>query len=67
MHSSPSTSFLFRDLKPDNILLDDDGRAKIADLGVSKSGVSEQKKIRGLAGTLPYMAPEVSSLKLACY
>ncbi|XP_077349929.1 protein kinase C delta type-like [Lithobates pipiens] len=54
-----SKNIVHRDLKPANILLDDAGRAKIADLGLSKSGVSEQNRIRENCGTLLYMAPEV--------
>lgn len=65
MQCSPSILFPYRDLKPANILLDDAGRAKIADLGLSMSGVSEHKRIRGYAGTLYYMAPEVSNLRPA--
>jgi len=48
-------NILHRDIKPDNILLSN-GVAKIGDFGTAKSMTMSE---RGLAGTLPYMAPEV--------
>ncbi len=49
---------LHRDLKPDNILVEENGRAWIADFGLA---ISESEQVTGrreLAGTLPYMSPE---------
>ncbi len=49
---------LHRDLKPDNILIEANGKAWIADFGLA---ISEDEQIdhkRELAGTPPYMSPE---------
>lgn len=54
-------NFLHRDIKPDNILLDGNGQAVLADFGVTK--VLEQTRLTtqtgGLVGTPAYIAPEV--------
>ncbi|XP_038589759.1 G protein-coupled receptor kinase 5 isoform X1 [Micropterus salmoides] len=51
-------SIIYRDMKPENILLDDNGHIRISDLGLAVR-LSEGKLARGMVGTLGYMAPEV--------
>lgn len=48
-----------RDLKPQNILIDDDNHLRITDFGIAKY-VEDQTKTSTFkgSGTLPYMAPE---------
>merc|ERR1719420_546990 len=48
---------LFRDLKPSNVLINRDGRCKVADFGVSR--LLQEGTMTRNAGTLMYMANEV--------
>lgn len=48
---------LHRDMKPDNVLIDATGRARVTDFGLSVDDGDE--RARGLAGTRGYLAPEI--------
>ncbi|XP_045512234.1 G protein-coupled receptor kinase 2 isoform X1 [Pieris brassicae] len=51
-------AIVYRDCKPENILLDDAGHVRISDLGLAVD-VPEGGSVRGRVGTVGYMAPEV--------
>ncbi len=49
---------IYRDLKLENVLLDEDGYAKITDFGLSKF-VEDKDKAMTFCGTPEYLAPEI--------
>jgi tRNA A-37 threonylcarbamoyl transferase component Bud32 len=53
-------NILHRDLKPGNVLLDDEGEPMVADFGLAKFLASDLELTRtgDRPGTVPYMAPE---------
>jgi beta-lactam-binding protein with PASTA domain/predicted Ser/Thr protein kinase len=47
-----------RDIKPHNVLVAPDGRLKVTDFGIARSGTSQMTETGSIIGTAQYLSPE---------
>jgi eukaryotic-like serine/threonine-protein kinase len=49
---------IHRDLKPHNVILDEEGRARVSDFGIARAGASDMTLTGSIMGTAQYLSPE---------
>ena len=59
IESLHNNNVIYRDIKPENILLDNDGHVKIADFGLSKPNMEYNDMAYSFCGSPEYMPPEM--------
>lgn len=59
IHYMHNEKILYRDLKPENLLVDDEGHVRLIDMGLAVRWTGEKPRRTSRVGTDCYMAPEV--------
>ena len=55
---------IYRDVKPENILIDSEGHIRMTDFGLSKGGLDmTDGRTESFCGTTEYLAPEIINLQ----
>jgi eukaryotic-like serine/threonine-protein kinase len=49
---------IHRDFKPHNVIVDENGQAKVTDFGIARAGASEMTETGSIMGTAQYLSPE---------
>jgi serine/threonine-protein kinase len=49
---------IHRDLKPHNVIIDEEGTVKVTDFGIARAGASDITEVGTIMGTAQYLSPE---------
>ena len=52
-------NIIFRDLKPDNVVIDKEGHALLTDFGLSRENIVGKEMAKSFCGSIAYLAPEM--------
>jgi len=55
---SHRNGIVHRDIKPHNVIVDAEGRVKVTDFGIARSGTSQMTEAGSIVGTAQYLSPE---------
>nr|WP_208402586.1 Stk1 family PASTA domain-containing Ser/Thr kinase [Lysinibacter cavernae] len=65
LSAAHSEHIVHRDMKPENILLADDGRIKLGDFGLARAASANTTTGQALLGTIAYLSPELVTKGIA--
>lgn len=67
LQEAHSNNLVHRDIKPQNIMITEDGQLKLTDFGIAKTVANDITKTMGILGTAHYVSPEQAQGKILDY